>query len=72
MSSNHNKGKEDNPKSQREEAVRALEVMRQIEAKKKKKMKSITLKDGAIVSSTNKEHLKEYKELDKKTLKIGY
>ena len=72
MSSNHNKGKEDNPKSQREEAVRALEVMRQIEAKHKKKMKCVTLKDGAIVSSTNTERLKAYKELDKKTLKIGY
>lgn len=72
MSSNHNRGKDDNPKSQREEAIRALEAMRQIEAKKKKKMKSITLKDGTVVSSTSKERLKGYKELDKKTLKIGY
>lgn len=72
MSKDLRKNNDDNPKTLREMALRNLEVMRKLEAKNKKRMKTIVLKDGTIVSCTNKEHLKAYKELDKKSLKIGY
>lgn len=72
MSKDLRKNNDDNPKTLREMALRNLEVMRKLEAKNKKKMKTIVLKDGTIVSSTSKERLKAYKEMDKKTLKIGY
>ena len=72
MSKDLRKNNDDNPKTLRETAIRTLEVMRKLEAKNKKKMKTIVLKDGTVVSSTSKERLKGYKELDKKTLKIGY
>lgn len=72
MSKMHRNNKADDPKTQREEALRAVEFMRQLEAKHKKKMKTIRLKDGTIVSSTSKENLKQYIENDKKVLRVGY
>ena len=40
----------------------ALKQMKELEKKKKRKMKTIRLPNGAIVSSTSKENLKYYEE----------
>ena len=40
----------------------ALARMKELEKKKRKKMKTIRLPNGAIVSSTSKENLKYYEE----------
>jgi DNA replication protein DnaD len=49
-----------------------LKKMRALEEKFKPRMKTIVLKDGTIISSTNEEHLKYFLEQDKRNLKIGY
>ena len=48
MSKDLRKNNDDNPKTLREMALRNLEVMRKLEAKNKKKMKTIVLKDGTV------------------------
>lgn len=45
-----------------DKAQAALAMMKELERKKKRKLKTIQLKNGAIVSSTSKEHLKYYEE----------
>lgn len=46
----------------RDNARYALKQMKELEKKKIKKMKSIRLPNGAIVSSTSEENLKYYEE----------
>jgi hypothetical protein len=45
-----------------DKAQLALERMKELEKEKRKKMKTIRLPNGAIVSSTSKENLKYYQE----------
>ncbi len=46
----------------RSEAQIALAKMKELEKKKRKKMRTITLPNGTIISSTNEENLKLYKD----------
>lgn len=45
-----------------DKAQEALIKMKELEKKKRKKMKTIRLPNGAIVSSTSKENLKYYEQ----------
>ena len=54
------------------EAERVLEKMRELEAKFKPQMRTIRLKDGTIISSTNEDHLRYFLEQDKKSIKVFY